>query len=138
MDSTTMAIIMAVTAFAVFGVLYVVFGARRGKAEGHTDRTWCLPQGHGDIDVRSESGREIAPAIPVRPHRPRGREEPVARKESGAMTDAEKQEVANLLDRLDVATGEIMPRDGRNAPVLTELIECVNGLRSLLGIVRPH
>ncbi len=61
MDSTTMAILMAVAAFAVFGVLYVVFGARRGKAEGHTDRTWCLPQGHGDIDVRTETGREIAP-----------------------------------------------------------------------------
>jgi hypothetical protein len=61
MESTTVAIVFAVTAFAVFGVLYAIYGARRGKASGHTDRTWCMPQGHGDIDARTEAGREIAP-----------------------------------------------------------------------------
>jgi hypothetical protein len=60
MESTTVAILIAVAAFAVFGVLYAVFGARRGKASGETDRTWCLPQGHGDIDVTGD-GPEVAP-----------------------------------------------------------------------------
>jgi hypothetical protein len=61
MESATVAVAVAVAAFAVFGVLYAIYGARRGKASGHTDRTWCMPQGHGDIDVRTEAGREVAP-----------------------------------------------------------------------------
>jgi hypothetical protein len=54
------------------------------------------------------------------------------------MTDAERAQAAILLDKLEVAIGEITPRHGQNAVVLASLIEHVNGLRSVLGLVRPH
>jgi hypothetical protein len=43
-----------------------------------------------------------------------------------------------LLSRIEVAVGEVTPRDERNASLITEIIESVNGLRSLLGVVRAH
>lgn len=67
MNSTTLAIVFAIVAFALFFVIYVAYGVRRGKAEGKTARTWCMPVGHGDIDVRTASGQEIAPADTCEP-----------------------------------------------------------------------
>jgi hypothetical protein len=57
----TIATIIVVGAFAIFGLYYGLFVARRGKAKGDTDRTWCMPQGHSDVDERTSQGREIAP-----------------------------------------------------------------------------
>jgi hypothetical protein len=34
--------------------------------------------------------------------------------------------------------GQISPRDGGNAALITEMIQSLNGLRSLLGLVRGH
>lgn len=34
--------------------------------------------------------------------------------------------------------GQIFPRDGGNAALLTAMIQSLNGLRSLLGLVLPH
>lgn len=54
------------------------------------------------------------------------------------MTDQEKQKAEELISRLEVATGQIFPRDSANAALITSMIQSLNGLRSLLGIVRPH
>jgi len=52
--------------------------------------------------------------------------------------DQEKQKADELIGRLEMATGQIFPRDGGNASLITDMIKTLNGLRSLLGIVRPH
>jgi hypothetical protein len=43
-----------------------------------------------------------------------------------------------LLDRIEVAVGAIDDRGGRNATLIKEIIQAVNGLRSQLGLLRPH
>ena len=59
MESTTIGILIAVVGFALFGAFYVIYGAKRGKAEGKTERTWCLPAGHGDIDVPLKAKKSL-------------------------------------------------------------------------------
>ena len=54
------------------------------------------------------------------------------------MTDQEKQKADLLLSRIEIATGSFPDRSGPNAVLITEIIHAVNGLRSLLGLVRPH
>ena len=54
------------------------------------------------------------------------------------MTDQERQKAENLLSNLETAVGQIFPRDGGNATLIAEMIQTLNGLRSLLGLVRPH
>lgn len=54
------------------------------------------------------------------------------------MTDDERQRAEALISRLETAVGEIFPRDGANAGLIAEMIQRLNGLRSLLGVVRPH
>ena len=54
------------------------------------------------------------------------------------MTDLEKVKAEELLSRLELTVGQIFPRDGGNAALLTTMIQTLNGLRSLLGLVRPH
>lgn len=54
------------------------------------------------------------------------------------MTDVERQKAEDLISRLEVALGQIFPRDGGNASLIASMIQTLNGLRSLLGIVRPH
>jgi hypothetical protein len=54
------------------------------------------------------------------------------------VTDQEKQKVEELISRLELNVGQIFPRDRGNAAVVTELIQTLNGLRSVLGLVRPH
>ena len=54
------------------------------------------------------------------------------------MTDEERQKAEALISRLETAVGAIFPRDGANAGLLADMIRHLNGLRSLLGIVRPH
>jgi hypothetical protein len=43
-----------------------------------------------------------------------------------------------LLARIEVAVGELTPRDGGNATLIKQILESVNGLRSLVGVVQAH
>jgi hypothetical protein len=54
------------------------------------------------------------------------------------VTDDERQKAEALISRLEITVGEIFPRDGANAGLIASMIQSLNGLRSLLGIVRPH
>jgi len=53
------------------------------------------------------------------------------------MTEQEKQKADVLLAQIETATGEIADRK-TNAAVISEILQSVNGLRSLLGVVRTH
>ena len=54
------------------------------------------------------------------------------------MTDEERQKAEDYVSRLETAIGQIFPRDGGNAGLIAAMLQTLNGLRSLLGIVRPH
>ena len=54
------------------------------------------------------------------------------------MTDQDKAKAEELISKLEIAVGQVFPRDGGNATLLTEMIQALNGLRSILGFVRPH
>ena len=54
------------------------------------------------------------------------------------MTDQERQTAETLLSRIEVAVGEIQDRRGPNAVLIKSIIESVNGLRSLMSVVRAH
>ena len=54
------------------------------------------------------------------------------------VTDDERQKAEALISRLEMAVGEIFPRDGGNAGLIASMIQSLNGLRSVLGIVRAH
>ena len=54
------------------------------------------------------------------------------------MTDLEKQKAEELISRLELSVGQMFPRDGGNASLIATMIQTLNGLRSLLGLVRPH
>ena len=55
-----------------------------------------------------------------------------------SVTDQERQKADELVGRLELAVGQIFPRDGGNASLIASMIQTLNGLRSLLGIVRTH
>ena len=59
-------------------------------------------------------------------------------KETPDVTDQEKQKAEELIGRLELSVGQMFPRDGGNAPLIASMIQSLNGLRSLLGLVRPH
>ena len=52
--------------------------------------------------------------------------------------DVDATTADTLLARIEVAVGEITPRDAGNASLIKEIIESVNGLRALLGVIRAH
>jgi hypothetical protein len=54
------------------------------------------------------------------------------------VTDQERQQAETLINRLEIAVGQIFPRDGANAGLIASMIQSLNGLRSTLGVVRPH
>jgi len=54
------------------------------------------------------------------------------------VTDQERQKADLLISQLEVSVGQIFPRDGGNASLIASMIQSLNGLRSLIGIVRPH
>jgi hypothetical protein len=54
------------------------------------------------------------------------------------VTDQERQKAEEYVSRLETAVGQIFPRDGGNATVITAMLQTLNGLRSLLGVIRPH
>ena len=62
----------------------------------------------------------------------------VVPREESDVTDQEKQKVEQLISRLEICVGEVFPRSGGNATLIAQMIECLNGLRSVLGLVRPH
>jgi hypothetical protein len=60
------------------------------------------------------------------------------RAEEPTVTDVERQKAEELIARLELAVGELFPRDGGNAVLIAAMIQSLNGLRSVLGLVRPH
>jgi hypothetical protein len=54
------------------------------------------------------------------------------------VTDQEKQKAEELIGRIETAVGQIFPRDSANASLVATMIQSLNGLRSLLGLIRPH
>ena len=54
------------------------------------------------------------------------------------MTDQERQKAEELISRLETAVGQIFPRDSANSTLIASMIQTLNGLRSMLGLVRPH
>ena len=54
------------------------------------------------------------------------------------MTDQEREKAERLISRLELVVGQLFPRDGGNATLIADMIQTLNGLRSLLGVVRPH
>ncbi len=54
------------------------------------------------------------------------------------MTDQERQKAEELISRLELTVGQIFPRDAGNSSLIATMIQALNGLRSLLGLVRPH
>jgi hypothetical protein len=54
------------------------------------------------------------------------------------VTDQERQKTEDLIDRLEIAVGQVFPREGANAALIASMIQALNGLRSVLGLVRPH
>jgi hypothetical protein len=61
-----------------------------------------------------------------------------ARPRRADVTDQEKQKADELISRLEMQVGQIFPRDRGNASLIAEMIQNLNGLRSLLGLIRPH
>jgi hypothetical protein len=47
------------------------------------------------------------------------------------MPDIDAAAADRLLARIEVAVGELMPRDGGNALLIKEILEAVNGHRSI-------
>jgi hypothetical protein len=58
--------------------------------------------------------------------------------EDVTVTDQEREKAEALIARIEVAVGQIFPRDSGNAALITEMIQALNGLRSVLGVVRAH
>lgn len=54
------------------------------------------------------------------------------------MTEQEKQLADTLLGQIETATGAFPDRRGEHAALIAEILQSVNGLRSLLGLVRTH
>jgi hypothetical protein len=54
------------------------------------------------------------------------------------MTDQERATADRLLARIETAVGQLPNREGPHAVLITEILQSVNGLRSLMGVVRGH
>ena len=54
------------------------------------------------------------------------------------MTDQERANADRLLARIETAVGQLPNRQGPNATLIAEIIQSVNGLRSLIGVVKAH
>jgi len=54
------------------------------------------------------------------------------------MTDQERANADRLLARIKTAIGQLPNRQGPNAALIAEIIQSVNGLRSLIGVVKAH
>jgi len=56
----------------------------------------------------------------------------------GIVTEQEKEVADRLLSKIEVATGELPTKDGVVAQLITEIVEAVGGLRTLIGVSRPQ
>lgn len=54
------------------------------------------------------------------------------------MTPQEQATADRLLSQIETAVGQLPDRDGMNAILIKTIIESVNGLRSVFGVVRTH
>jgi hypothetical protein len=54
------------------------------------------------------------------------------------MAEYDKTRVDALLSQIERAAGELPERSGVNGQLIAEIIQSVNGLRSVLDVVRPH
>ena len=54
------------------------------------------------------------------------------------MTDQERAKADMLLGKIETSIGSLPDRSGANATVITDILHAVNGLRSLLNLVRSH
>jgi hypothetical protein len=54
------------------------------------------------------------------------------------MTNQDKARADAFLDRIELAIGELPQRDDANAVLITEILQAVNGLRSLLDVPGKH
>ena len=54
------------------------------------------------------------------------------------MTEVDARAADTLLSRIEIAAGEIVPKNAPNAVLIKQIIESINGLRSILGVVRAH
>lgn len=54
------------------------------------------------------------------------------------MTDQERQKADELISVLETSVGQIFPRDSANSSLIASMLQSLNGLRSVLGLVRPH
>ena len=54
------------------------------------------------------------------------------------MTGEDTREADRLLGKIETAVGQLPDRSGTNATLIKTIIESVNGLRTLLGVTRPH
>jgi hypothetical protein len=54
------------------------------------------------------------------------------------VTDQERQKADELISVLETAVGQIFPRDSANSSLIASMIQSLNGLRSVLGLVKPH
>jgi hypothetical protein len=54
------------------------------------------------------------------------------------MDDLDKQHADALLDRIETAAGELPDRQGPTGVLIAEILQAVNGLRSLLGVRGSH
>jgi hypothetical protein len=52
------------------------------------------------------------------------------------VTDSERQQAEELIASIEIAAGEIAPRNGSNAVLIQEMLQRLNGLREVLGLER--
>jgi hypothetical protein len=62
----------------------------------------------------------------------------VKEEEVATVTDQERKKVEDLISKLEMNVGQIFPRDSANSSLIASMIQSLNGLRSVLGLVRPH
>ena len=54
------------------------------------------------------------------------------------MTPQDQATIDRLLSQIEIAVGQLPERSGTNGVLIKAIIESVNGLRSVLGVVRTH
>jgi hypothetical protein len=54
------------------------------------------------------------------------------------LSEPVKQEADTLLGKIETAVGELRGYDTAHATLVADIVQAVNGLRTLLGVVRPH
>jgi hypothetical protein len=83
-------------------------------------------EGGGDEDEAPETPLDEPPPVPI------------VDPPSDATPAPPMSAAAPFLDRIEVAVGELSDRPASNAMLVTDIIQAVNGLRSLLGANRSH